>query len=141
MRFFPGYKHQGVPAWLKKTSWYCNIIILLGVEEHPNCVLQLIKFWWRKTLYREHLTDAPSFSGRWIGIYLTWKRSIKTRKTYVEHLKACHANDLWMHCSTFQESFDQGFVYAVLCFSHFATSLMTFWSKIQAATIWQKCSK
>ena len=23
-------------ASLKKTSWYCNIIILLGVEDHPN---------------------------------------------------------------------------------------------------------
>ena len=27
---------------LKKTSWYCNIIILLGVEDHPN---NLRKYW------------------------------------------------------------------------------------------------
>ena len=29
---------------LEKTSWYCNIIILLGVEEHPNYWLpQMLK--------------------------------------------------------------------------------------------------
>ena len=100
-----------------------NFFIFHNLMKFDNiviCVSQLIKFRWRKTLYREHLIDAPSFSGRWIGIYLAWKRSIKTRKTYVEHLKACHANDLWMHCSTFQESFDQGFVYAVCCSMFFS---------------------
>ena len=42
MRFFSGWQHQQpcrhtlvLIAW-KKTSWYRNIIILLGVEEHPK---------------------------------------------------------------------------------------------------------
>ena len=31
---------------LEKTSWYCNIIILLGVEEHPNYFFSIkTQFW------------------------------------------------------------------------------------------------
>ena len=32
------------PASLKKTSWYPNIIILLGVEEHPNSIDSSTKY-------------------------------------------------------------------------------------------------
>ena len=86
-------------ASLKKTSWYLNIIILLGVEEHPKWFHEkninlsfsrnFLDFDFTKKRHKSILPSslAPS-TPRWVQIPIC--TSITSRTFFVDFAKVCH---------------------------------------------------